>query len=841
MTHRPRTPIDPEVGPRLAAATPCRSFRRAPPRAGARGRAGWSTILGIVAIAALLLPSVDAPGPGASGGAADDQVTPLLSTEAALAGGSGPLPKGTAVCPAADAVVVDCSASAARGGHSVPVLGFQASSDGGAAPPSTALASLVWDPAIDAVVLFGGWAGGRAANQTWLFTNGSWTNHTDPSAAPPARFGAQMAYDAEPSVKGVVLFGGCGRICPMNDTWVFSNGSWQELPRTDPAPPPLYDAAMASWGAGGTLLFGGCLDAGCLEESNGTWSFQGSASCAAFGTSSCWVELDGSGPLGGPSPPGLAGAALADDPLVGPANGTLVLYGGFHRSCAGCAARDSNGTWWFTGPHWINATDSYAGGAYPAAGRSFASLFWDPFSKALYLYGGVSESSGTTFAQLWENEVYAWVNASPTAVPSARSAISTASGGAPGPGPIEPAILFGGNGSGGPPQNTTLVFERSVVSSANFEPTSPETNQTVHFFSNSTGGTAPAASWSFGTGAVSSGGNCTENFAVAGTVSATLTAVDRFGVREVTDLTVPVRAPTVQISSLPVADVGLSTSFAADASNTTGPVAFAWNFSNGATAQGPNITVTFAQPGTVSVTVAARDGTGSTAIAVTSVHVNPPISGSVRSTPPQVDAGAFARLEASVAGGTPPLAYRWALPGGRVSSGPNSTVEGASPGNLSVSLRVVDALGAAWTTGMTVRVNPELVANASATPPTGFSGGATRFSSEVAGGTPPYQFAWSFGDGSRSTDPSPTHAYATSGTFHVDLWVNDSGNGSSHISLETRAPKVSRGLLSQYAGLPLLVRLEWVIGIEAVGAFVLALLIQRQGRRPRPPRPPSAR
>ena len=48
----------------------------------------------------------------------------------------------------------------------------------------------------------------------------------------------------------------------------------------------------------------------------------------------------------------------------------------------------------------------------------------------------------------------------------------------------------------------------------------------------------------------------------------------------------------------------------------------------------------------------------------------------------------------------------------------------------------------------------------------------TTFSAAVTG-TPPYTYAWNFGDGATSTAVSPSHTYTTSGAFTVSLTVTD--------------------------------------------------------------------
>jgi len=57
-----------------------------------------------------------------------------------------------------------------------------------------------------------------------------------------------------------------------------------------------------------------------------------------------------------------------------------------------------------------------------------------------------------------------------------------------------------------------------------------------------------------------------------------------------------------------------------------------------------------------------------------------------------------------------------------------------------------------------------------------------RFHGEITGGFPPYNYEWDFGDGSTSTDESPTHTYQGDGTYTVSLTVTDDrGNADSEV------------------------------------------------------------
>jgi hypothetical protein len=52
-------------------------------------------------------------------------------------------------------------------------------------------------------------------------------------------------------------------------------------------------------------------------------------------------------------------------------------------------------------------------------------------------------------------------------------------------------------------------------------------------------------------------------------------------------------------------------------------------------------------------------------------------------------------------------------------------------------------------------------------------GEAVQFVPAIAGGISPYSYEWNFGDGGKSTEPNPSHAYSKTGTFTVNVKITD--------------------------------------------------------------------
>jgi hypothetical protein len=94
------------------------------------------------------------------------------------------------------------------------------------------------------------------------------------------------------------------------------------------------------------------------------------------------------------------------------------------------------------------------------------------------------------------------------------------------------------------------------------------------------------------------------------------------------------------------------------------------------------------------------------------------------------------------------------------------------------------------------------------------------FNATATGGTPPYSFSWSFGDGSPNvTGQQPTHVYTnpTGGWFKVTVTVNDSvgDHSSNHILFFPAYFSCPR---------PECFYFPWVFTIIALGAFVVVVL-----------------
>jgi chitodextrinase len=603
----------------------------------------------------------------------------------------------------------------------------------GAAPPGAEGGTMVADPLDNDTVYFGGCTASQCPDaQTWVFAHGVWTNITNPSDAPPARSGASMDYDA--NMRAVLLFGGSGTGGALGDTWVFQGGVWTNLTFVSAGPTPRAGAALAFDPApeeNGSVLYGGCVFSHLNDIcSDDTWVWQGWSG---------WVPLSSS-----LVPDSVGFAAMAYDP----SSGFVVLFGG----CSGFLCEDRDGSTWelYSGEWWA---------VYPTSSpeaRSDMSMVYDPTIPGLLLFGGGTGAfpSFTELDDTWSFANGAWTQYSPSTPPSARDdyALGTdPTGNTP--------LLFGGSSSTGS-EGDTWAYEYGPAVSLGASTLHPEVSQPVALTVSVADGTAPynatirfangSAALVYGTGTTF---HVTHTFSAAGTYVAYTNLTDGVGAvaSAIPQTFTVVSGPQVRASVSPSGgDVGLPTTFRANASGGVAPFHYEWQFGDGTNSTSADATHVYAMAGRAIATVTATDSDGGVATATVWVPVAPD-------------------------------------PSLTIAAGP------AAPG---VS--------------------------------------ADRLSANVTGGTAPFNYSWSFGDGSTSGLPSPVHQFAGSGTYTVVLWVNDSAGGSVHRSMAVSAsgPSVSGTSSSGGSAAPLWfwIGLAALLVVGAMGAVWLY-------RRPRPPGP----
>src|SRR5207244_1293783 len=186
--------------------------------------------------------------------------------------------------------------------------------------------------------------------------------------------------------------------------------------------------------------------------------------------------------------------------------------------------------------------------------------------------------------------------------------------------------------------------------------------------------------------------------------------------------------------------------------------------------------------------VNVTDANAKLATASSTITISPLTLAGVFTTAPTTGTVATSvTYTASASGGTTPYSFSWSFGDGTANVAGGTTNPNTQShtytvkGTYTVKVNVTDANGAKQTASSTITISPLTLAVVFTTAPTtGTVGTAISFTASASGGTTPYSFSWSFGDGTAkvaggATNPkTQSHTYATKGTFTVKVNVTDS-------------------------------------------------------------------
>ncbi len=574
---------------------------------------------------------------------------------------------------------------------------------------------------------FSGALASAPAGSHWADVNGSTNGYL-----PGPRAYVASAYD--PVDHEVVAFGGVDLLTnlQLSDTWVYKNGVWLNITSWSSTHPLGRLAAQMTFdpGSGKILLYGGLRLPFNLGASD-TWTFLGGN----------WTNVTGTA---GSAYPCLVGTLAGD---AGDAES--LLFGGVTANSGGHL---SSWTWAYKGGVWTNLTSTLS--ASPPI-WIYASSAPDPQAGGgALLSGGAIRYPSVPLTYVFSHG--AWSNLTATAghtdsyergnmAYDALDHVDILSGGMNATYRYKPytyALVAG-----------TWVNWTSIVGEL------PPTSSQPVFSQDDQGGVV--ASNGFPMYAFSPPYTWSDTWELAGPLSVSSAHV----------------APRIL-------DVGGSVTFNASTVGGFSPVAWSWNFGDGSTPAATNLTThTYTTAGTFLATFSVVDALGGNASWSVFVVVNPTPSVTASASPSATDVGVPVTFKSVETGGTPTVGYAWTFGDGSTGTGSSTTHAFRSAGTFHARVWANDSVGASGTASTVVTVNALPKVTVSASSPSVPAGTSVTFSPSLTGGTGPDTYAWNFTDGNYAGSAFPTHAFATAGTYLVNLTVTDTVGAKAYATV----------------------------------------------------------
>jgi len=283
-------------------------------------------------------------------------------------------------------------------------------------------------------------------------------------------------------------------------------------------------------------------------------------------------------------------------------------------------------------------------------------------------------------------------------------------------------------------------------------------------------------SWDWGDGTTGTGVVASHTYSATNTYTITLTVTDNMGLTNSTSESVYVELPKMP----PIAAFTYTTdqlTVYVDASASSDPdgtiVSYDWSWGDGTSGTGMTASHVYAMAGTYEITLMVTDNDGLTDSAtamVTVARINlKPIASftyTVVDLTVSVDASGSSDPDGFI------TTYEWDWGDGATDSGVTASHTYASYGTYTITLTVIDDLGAMDTESKSVRLNAPPVASFTA------SVDKKTVTVDASGSTDDgmiVSYAWDWGDGTTGTGKIASHVYGAYGTYTITLTVTDDG------------------------------------------------------------------
>jgi len=197
-------------------------------------------------------------------------------------------------------------------------------------------------------------------------------------------------------------------------------------------------------------------------------------------------------------------------------------------------------------------------------------------------------------------------------------------------------------------------------------------------------------------------------------------------------------------------------------------VSWQWDFGNGITSTAKNPQAVYTSAGNFAVTLKVTDDKGCTRLLGRNAYINvtPGVTAGFNATPPVACSSPVTIQFNNTTTGAGTLSYQWDFGDGNTSTLASPSHTYTANGSYTVVLRAISSAGCEDTV---TRIIP--IARFSS---------SFRYTGNACPGSPvafantsvpaPDSSRWTFGDGSSSSAPAPTHSYSSAGTYTVWLY-----------------------------------------------------------------------
>src|SRR3989441_670738 len=330
----------------------------------------------------------------------------------------------------------------------------------------------------------------------------------------------------------------------------------------------------------------------------------------------------------------------------------------------------------------------------------------------------------------------------------------------------------------------------SLTASVTADPPAADLGQSITFTCTASGGTSPYVfAWTLGDGNLGAGPTVSHTYTSTGTFTATCTVTDvLLGIATDSKSVVISPNPSVAASvNHNLAAPGTTLTFDASSSGGDGSYSYAWSFGDTSSGTGAPTTHAYSQAGSYQATVTLTDGNGGTASDSTSVTISD-IATAADVSPTTGDITTTFTFTASASGGSgSPYAFSWTFGDGTTGTGSSVSHVSSAGGSYSPFVTASDSLGGnkiAQTQGVTVPPPSPAPLGASVSSPRTAAdvGQSITFTCTAAGGTAPYTYGWTFGDGNSAIGSVVSHAYQSTGSMSVTCTVTDATTANAAAS-----------------------------------------------------------